>query len=70
MKTEGQAKFTTVARAAELMDVSSATVYRYVHSGVLPAVRSGHGFRIPMWAVEKWKDEQSSRSDEGRTTTG
>ncbi|MFT4122215.1 MAG: helix-turn-helix domain-containing protein [Microbacteriaceae bacterium] len=44
-------RFLTVAEVAELMRVSSMTVYRMVHSGELPAVRFGRSFRIPESAV-------------------
>jgi excisionase family DNA binding protein len=45
-------RFLTVAEVAEMMRVSSMTVYRLVHSGELPAVRFGRSFRIPESAVE------------------
>jgi excisionase family DNA binding protein len=44
-------RFLTVAEVAEMMRVSSMTVYRLVHSGELPAVRFGRSFRIPESAV-------------------
>lgn len=44
-------KFLTVAEVAEMMRVSSMTVYRMVHAGDLPAVRFGRSFRIPESAV-------------------
>ena len=44
-------RFLTVAEVAELMRVSSMTVYRMVRSGELPAVRFGHSYRIPETAV-------------------
>ncbi|MEO5534175.1 MAG: helix-turn-helix domain-containing protein [Pseudolysinimonas sp.] len=44
-------RFLTVAEVAELMRVSSMTVYRLVRSGELPAVRFGHSYRIPETAV-------------------
>ena len=45
-------RFLTVAEVADMMRVSSMTVYRLVHSGELPAVRFGRSFRIPESAVE------------------
>jgi excisionase family DNA binding protein len=44
-------RFLTVAEVADMMRVSSMTVYRLVHSGQLPAVRFGRSFRIPESAV-------------------
>lgn len=44
-------RFLTVAEVADMMRVSSMTVYRLVHSGEIPAVRFGRSFRIPESAV-------------------
>lgn len=43
--------FLTVGEVADMMRVSTMTVYRLVHSGELPAVRFGRSFRIPESAV-------------------
>jgi excisionase family DNA binding protein len=45
-------RFLTVAEVAEMMRVSTMTVYRLVKSGELPAVRFGRSYRIPETAVE------------------
>ncbi len=39
-------RFMTVAEVAELMRVSTMTVYRLIKSGELPAVRVGKSYRI------------------------
>ena len=44
-------RFLTVAEVADMMRVSSMTVYRMVHAGDLPAIRFGRSFRIPESAV-------------------
>jgi len=44
-------RFLTVGEVADMMRVSTMTVYRLVHSGELPAVRFGRSFRIPESAV-------------------
>ena len=44
-------RFLTVAEVADMMRVSSMTVYRLVRSGELPAVRFGRSYRIPESAV-------------------
>jgi len=44
-------RFLTVAEVAEMMRVSSMTVYRLVRAGELPAVRFGRSYRIPESAV-------------------
>ena len=46
-----QMHFLTVGEVAQMMRVSTMTVYRLVHSGELPAVRFGRSFRIPESAV-------------------
>ena len=46
-----QLTFLTVQEVADLMRVSSMTVYRMVHSGDIPAIRFGRSFRIPRSAV-------------------
>jgi len=46
-----QMRFLTVGEVAQMMRVSTITVYRLVHSGELPAVRFGRSFRIPESAV-------------------
>jgi excisionase family DNA binding protein len=44
-------RFLTVAEVAEMMRVSTMTVYRMVHAGEMPAIRFGRSFRIPESAV-------------------
>ena len=46
-----QMRFLTVQEVADVMRVSSMTVYRMVHSGEMPAIRFGRSFRIPENAV-------------------
>jgi excisionase family DNA binding protein len=46
-----QVRFLTVAEVADMMRVSTMTVYRMVHAGELPAIRFGRSFRIPESAV-------------------
>jgi excisionase family DNA binding protein len=41
-----KARFLTVQEVAELMRVSTMTVYRLIKSGELPAVRVGRSFRV------------------------
>lgn len=44
-------RFLTVAEVADMMRVSTMTVYRLVQSGELPAVRFGRSYRIPESAL-------------------
>ena len=41
-----EARFLTVQEVADLMRVSSMTVYRLIKSNDLPAVRVGRSFRV------------------------
>ena len=41
-----KARFLTVQEVADLMRVSSMTVYRLIRAGDLPAVRVGRSFRV------------------------
>ena len=44
--TDGPARFLTVAEVADLLRVSSMTVYRLIKKGELPAVRIGRSYRL------------------------
>ncbi|GAB2454228.1 excisionase family DNA binding protein [Conyzicola lurida] len=44
-------RFLTVQEVADMMRVSTMTVYRMVHAGEMPAIRFGRSFRIPESAV-------------------
>lgn len=58
-------RFLTVAEVADMMRVSSMTVYRLVKSGELPAVRFGRSYRIPESAVAaavELPNDQSNRA--------
>ena len=47
-------RFLTVQEVAELMRVSTMTVYRLIKAGDLPAVRVGRSFRVPEQAVHDY----------------
>jgi len=49
-------RFLTVQEVAELMRVSTMTVYRLIKAGDLPAVRVGRSFRVPEQAVHEYLD--------------
>lgn len=44
----------TVAEVAEMLRVSTMTVYRLVQSGALPAVRVGRSYRIRADDVDRY----------------
>jgi excisionase family DNA binding protein len=46
--------FLTVAEVATVLRVSTVTVYRLIHSGELPAIRTGRSFRVPEQAVHDY----------------
>lgn len=58
-------RFLTVAEVADMMRVSSMTVYRLVHAGELPAVRFGRSYRIPESAVAQVIAHPASERDAG-----
>jgi excisionase family DNA binding protein len=58
-------RFLTVAEVADMMRVSSMTVYRLVHAGELPAVRFGRSYRIPESAVAQVVANPNSERDAG-----
>lgn len=43
---DGRQHFMTVAEVAQLMRVSTMTVYRLIKAGELPAVRVGRSYRL------------------------
>jgi excisionase family DNA binding protein len=49
-----KARFLTVQEVAELLRVSSMTVYRLIKAGDLPAVRVGRSFRVRDVDVEAY----------------
>ena len=49
-----KARFLTVAEVAELMRVSSMTVYRLIKAGDLAAVRVGKSFRVREDDVDRY----------------
>ncbi|MFD3572227.1 helix-turn-helix domain-containing protein [Streptomyces sp. NPDC058667] len=60
-----EVKFLTVQETAEALRVSKMTVYRLVHDGVLPAIRTGRSFRVPEQAVHDYL--QKTRTDLNRS---
>ena len=49
-----KARFLTVQEVADLMRVSSMTVYRLIKAGELPAVRVGRSFRVAEGDVDTY----------------
>lgn len=57
-------RFLTVQEVADIMRVSSMTVYRMVHAGDIPAIRFGRSFRIPENAVSHLVNQAGSSTVE------
>ncbi len=55
-------RFVTVAEVAELMRVSTMTVYRLIKAGDLPAVRFGKSYRIDEADVDAYLAERYTRA--------
>ncbi|MEE9416514.1 MAG: helix-turn-helix domain-containing protein [Acidimicrobiales bacterium] len=51
---EGRSRFLTVAEVAELMRVSTMTVYRLIKASELAAVRVGKSYRIQEDDVDRY----------------
>lgn len=49
-----RSRFLTVAEVADVMRVSTMTVYRLIKAGQLGAVRVGKSYRIPEEAVDRF----------------
>ena len=49
-----RARFLTVTEVADLLRVSSMTVYRLIKSGEIPAVRVGKSFRLREDDIDAW----------------
>lgn len=53
----------TVAEVAEMLRVSTMTVYRLIRTGQLPAVRVGRSYRVRRGDLESYLEEQTVRPD-------
>ena len=56
-QTFAEIRFLTVGEVAQMMRVSTMTVYRMVHSGDIPEIRFGRSFRIPESVVLEMAQE-------------
>ncbi len=53
-QSHARARFVTVAEVAELLRVSTMTVYRLIKAGRLPAVRVGKSYRVREDDVDRY----------------
>ncbi|MCY3805762.1 MAG: helix-turn-helix domain-containing protein [bacterium] len=61
-KVQERPRFMTVAEVAELMRVSTMTVYRLIKAGDLPAVRFGKSYRIDEADVDAYLADRYTRA--------
>jgi len=54
MRTETDSRLLRVREVADVMRVSTMTVYRLIHAGELPATRVGHSYRIAQREVDAY----------------
>ncbi|MDA2804172.1 helix-turn-helix domain-containing protein [Nocardiopsis suaedae] len=59
-------RFLTVGDVATILRVTKMTVYRMVHSGVLPAIRVGRSYRVPEQAVQDYLHAADTRLEQSR----
>jgi excisionase family DNA binding protein len=57
-----KARFLTVQEVAELLRVSSMTVYRLIKAGDLPAVRIGRSFRVRETDVDAYLESRYTQA--------
>ncbi len=57
-----KSRFLTVQEVADLMRVSSMTVYRLIKVGDLPAVRVGRSFRVSDADVDVYLEQHYTRA--------
>jgi excisionase family DNA binding protein len=54
MRTETDSRLLRVREVADVMRVSTMTVYRLIHAGELQATRVGHSYRIAQSEVDAY----------------
>lgn len=54
MRTETDSRLLRVREVADVMRVSTMTVYRLIHAGELVATRVGHSYRIAQREVDAY----------------
>jgi excisionase family DNA binding protein len=57
-----KSRFLTVQEVADLMRVSSMTVYRLIKAGDLPAVRVGRSFRVADTDVDRYLSDRYTQT--------
>lgn len=61
-RQHSRARFLTVAEVAELLRVSTMTVYRLIKSGELPAARIGKSYRVREDDIDAYLEERFTQA--------
>lgn len=61
-----EVRFLTIGDVATILRVTKMTVYRMVHSGVIPAIRVGRSYRVPEQAVHDYLHAADARLEQSR----
>ncbi len=61
-QSHARARFLTVAEVADLLRVSSMTVYRLIKDGELPAVRVGKSYRVREDDLDRYLSKQYTQA--------
>jgi excisionase family DNA binding protein len=59
---DSRPRFLTVAEVADLMRVSTMTVYRLIKAGDMAAVRVGRSYRIPDSEVDRYLEARFTQA--------
>ena len=52
----------TVIETAEYLGIGRNQTYRMINDGILPAVKIGRQFRVPLISLEKWLINEAEKS--------
>jgi len=63
-KTQVERKAYSPKEVQEMLGIAQTTVYRWLESGRLPAVKIGKLWRIPADALEELLDTEGGQSDD------
>jgi excisionase family DNA binding protein len=59
-----------IRQAAEYLQISSDTLYRYAAEGFIPAFKLGNRWRFRRVRLEEWMKEQEGSSGKEKVETG
>ena len=59
MEVKNEKRAYSIAEAAEVLGVSTPTLYRAARSGQIPCVKIGKRYLIPIAALDRWLQEKA-----------